>query len=154
MFFRLLCHACYVCELCALLGMVTLSPHIPCVELAGPKAKVPHPTGSHMCAAHPPAWTARHRALASPWEPCSALCSFYWPFGFCQWSPLHVSSYSLSFPNCKVILFFDATVCGRLVCVCVCVLHFISLRAAWEKKSQDCLSDTCKHYFWTKETWN
>lgn len=126
MFFRLLCHACYVCELCALLGMVTMSPHILCVELAGEKAKAPHLTGSYMCASvlpiplHGQLTTERSCGRGNHARRCAVFTGHLVSVSGLLYICLH-SRYRFhiakSFP-------FDATVCGRLVCVHLCTAFY------------------------------
>lgn len=131
MFFRPLCHACYVCELCALLGMVTLPPHILCVELAGEKAKAPPPTGLSTCApvllipCVDSSSQSTHGAVGAMLGAVQSV-SAIWSLYMC----LHIhyrfqiaKSFSSLMPQFVVGL-----------CVCVCVLHFISLLASWGKK--------------------
>lgn len=111
--------ACRVCALCALLDMVSLSPNILCAQLTGEKAQVPHLTGSYMCASVCcPSLTAHHRCThGALWITLSS----YQPFGFCQLSPFHFSSFSLLFPSYNSFSsLMPSIVCGGRVCVCVC----------------------------------
>lgn len=149
MFFRRrLCMSC-VCIMC-ITGYGQLVSKHPMCTATGEKAQVPHLTGSYMCASVCcPSLTAHHRCThGALWITLSS----YQPFGFCQLSPFHFSSFSLLFPSYNSFSsLMPSIVCGGRVCVCVCACVcvcvcvfvsvyciLISLLASWgKKKSQD-----------------